>query len=113
MPGVQAAVRAWAAEHITPHTDFLMVGHTDRSHPHYHVALRSVRYDGRRVHAAPAEVQAWRQTFAHELTQHGVMALATPRRELVERALALKQQLVDVPPLEPPRLEPPRHRLSL
>lgn len=111
MPVVQAAVRAWAAEHVAPHTDFLMAPHIDRNHPHYHVALRSVRYDGQRVHASPAEVQAWRRTFAHELNQHGVMALASPRHEIVERALALRQQLADVSMLEPPRQEPPRPRL--
>lgn len=86
---VAAATRLWAQMHMSGHTEWLSVQHTDRSHMHSHVAVRAVRLDGYRLTSTPAEIQAWRETFALALRAEGITADATPRRELAERALAL------------------------
>jgi len=93
---VVEATRAWARQHISPTTEWFAVQHADRSHFHSHVAVRAVQVNGYRVEAAPQEVQAWRETFAHSLRQQGVMADATPRREKVQRILAQRHELQDV-----------------
>lgn len=81
------ATRAWAREHISPTTEWFAVQHADRAHYHSHVAVRIVQLDGYRVRATLDDVQEWRETFARSLQQRGVEALATPRREKVQRDL--------------------------
>lgn len=104
LPAVTEAARTWAHQNL-PHTDWLLVTHADRAHPHVHVSVRSVQDDGRRVRAAPAEVQRWREDFAQALRAQGIPALATPRREKVEQLL--RREPEPVPELAP------RYRLVL
>lgn len=73
------AARTWAHESL-PNNDWLMVRHEDKDHPHVHVTVRAVGYDGRRLVTGPADLQRWRETFARELRRHGVEAEATPRQ---------------------------------
>lgn len=73
------AARAWARESL-PNNDWLMVRHEDKDHPHVHVTIRAVGYDGRRLVTGPADLQKWRETFARELRRHGIEAEATPRQ---------------------------------
>ncbi|NPD70342.1 relaxase/mobilization nuclease domain-containing protein (plasmid) [Lichenicola cladoniae] len=73
------AARTWARESL-PNNDWLMVRHEDKDHPHVHVTVRAVGYDGRRLVTGPADLQRWRETFARELRRHGIEAEATPRQ---------------------------------
>lgn len=76
---VHEAARTWARETL-PNNDWLLVRHEDKDHPHVHVTVRAVGYDGRRLVTGPADLQRWRETFARELRRHGVKAEATPRQ---------------------------------
>jgi len=94
---VVEATRVWARQHISPTTEWFAVQHADRSHFHSHVAVRAVQVNGYRVAGTLPEIQSWRETFAQSLRQQGVMAEATPRREKVQRILAQRQELQDMP----------------
>lgn len=107
LPAVTAAARAWAHEHLSHRTEWLMVPHADRAHPHVHFAVRAVQQDGRRLTVGPQEVQAWRVAFARELGTLGIEAEATPRREKVQRLMAQRQAP------EIPRPEMPELRMAL
>lgn len=80
-PGlVLRAVRTFADKAFGDERQYVMVLHTDQQHPHVHLTLKTRGFDGRNLHPRKADLQAWREGFAHELRQLGVTAEATPRR---------------------------------
>ncbi len=76
---VHEAARTWARQSL-PNNDWLLVRHEDKDHPHVHLTVRAVGYDGKRLVTGPADLQRWRETFARELRRFGVEAEATPRQ---------------------------------
>lgn len=76
---VHEAARTWARESL-PNNDWLLVRHEDKDHPHVHLTVRAVGYDGKRLVTGPADLQRWRETFARELRRLGIEAEATPRQ---------------------------------
>jgi type IV secretion system T-DNA border endonuclease VirD2 len=77
---VEAAARSWARETLGGRYDWIMARHDDTNHPHVHVTVRAVGYDGRRLAPGPDDLQAWRERFARELRRLGIEAEATPRQ---------------------------------
>lgn len=77
---VLRAVRTFADKTFGDERQYVMVLHTDQRHPHVHLTLKTRGFDGRNLHPRKADLQAWREGFAHELRQLGVAAEATPRR---------------------------------
>lgn len=77
---VQRAASAWAANILGDRYDYLVTRHDDQDHPHVHVTVRAVGYDGRRLRATRADLQAWREHFAEKLRERGIEAEATPRK---------------------------------
>lgn len=77
---VEDAARSWATETFKGTHDWVMVRHDDTDHPHCHVSVRAVGYDGRRLAPGPADLQTWRENFAGQLRRHGIEAEATPRQ---------------------------------
>lgn len=77
---VEAAAQSWARETFADTHDWLMARHDDNTHPHVHLTVRAVGYDGRRLAPGPATLQQWRTRFAQELRRLGVDAEATPRQ---------------------------------
>lgn len=80
---VQAAAREFARREFANHA-YVAVLHqpesdpkTDR--PHVHLAVRAEGIDGRRLNPRKADLQRWRESFAHALAERGVEALATRR----------------------------------
>lgn len=59
---------------------YALVLHTDQAHPHVHLTVKTRGYDGKNLNPRKADLQAWRESFAHELRALGVAAEATPRR---------------------------------
>lgn len=76
---VHDAARSWARATLAEY-DWLLVRHDDRDHPHVHLTVRAVGPNGKRLTAGPADLQRWREGFAHELRRLGVEAEATPRK---------------------------------
>jgi type IV secretory pathway VirD2 relaxase len=77
---VRDAVRAFAVETFGGRHDFVFVQHLDDAHPHVHLTVRSLGYDGQRLNPRKGDLATWREQFAAELRLRGVDAEATPRR---------------------------------
>jgi type IV secretory pathway VirD2 relaxase len=77
---VHAAARAFAARAFGETFDYGLVLHTDAGHPHVHIAVRRLGWNGERLNPKKADLQAWRELFAQALRDLGVAAEATPRR---------------------------------
>lgn len=77
---VKDAVRAFAFETFGRRHDYVFVQHLDDEHPHVHLTVRSLGYEGNRLNPRKADLAAWREQFAGELRLRGVEAEATPRR---------------------------------
>ena len=77
---VEAAARTWARDTLGGKYDWVMARHDDTGHPHVHITVRAVGYDGKRLAPGPADLQQWRERFAAELRRLGVEAEATPRQ---------------------------------
>nr|WP_319247200.1 relaxase/mobilization nuclease domain-containing protein [uncultured Celeribacter sp.] len=85
MPGfvnaetVKDSVRAVAVEAFGGHYDYVMALHTDTRHPHVHLTVRTVGYDGVKLNLRKDDLQHLRDIFAEKLRGHGVEAESTPR----------------------------------
>ena len=77
---VKDAARAFAIDTFGGNHDFVFVQHLDDKHPHVHLTVRSLGYNGKRLNPRKADLQIWRERFAGELRLRGIEAEATPRR---------------------------------
>lgn len=75
---VYEAVKATAAIEFAGH-QWVMGQHFDEPQVHCHVAVKAVGDDGVRLNPRKADLQRWRERFAHELRMRGVEAEATRR----------------------------------
>ena len=87
---VFAAVRATAESEFAGH-QWAMGQHFDEPQVHCHVSVKAEGMDGVRLNPRKADLQRWRERFAHELRERGVEAEAT------RRASRLHQQRVNKP----------------
>jgi Relaxase/Mobilisation nuclease domain len=76
---VLAAAKNFAREEFGGKHRYAMVLHTDEPHPHVHMVVRSMGYDGRRLRIRKDTLREWRSEFARHLRQQGVAANATER----------------------------------
>jgi hypothetical protein len=76
---VLAAVKNFAQEEFGAKHRYAMVLHTDEPHPHVHMVVRSMGYDGRRLRIRKDTLRDWRREFARHLRDQGVAANATER----------------------------------
>lgn len=77
---VAAAAASFARTEFGGKHDYMLVHHEDTEHPHAHLTVRTVGYDGRCLNPRKADLQHWREGFAEALRTRGVEAEATPRR---------------------------------
>jgi hypothetical protein len=76
---VLAAVKDFAREEFGAKHRYVMVLHTDEPHPHVHMVVKAMGYDGTRLNIRKATLREWRRQFAQHLRDHGVAANATER----------------------------------
>ena len=76
---VLAAVKDFAREEFGAKHRYAMVLHTDEPHPHVHMVVRAMGYDGTRLNIKKAMLREWRREFARHLREQGVAANATER----------------------------------
>jgi hypothetical protein len=76
---VLAAVQNFAREEFGAKHRYAMVLHTDEPHPHVHMVVRAMGYDGQRLNIRKATLRGWRREFARHLRDQGVAANATER----------------------------------
>lgn len=77
---VRQAARQFAKAHFGKNHEYVLALHTDAPHPHCHVTVKCLGFDGMRLNPRKADLQAWREGFADKLRDQGVDAEATPRR---------------------------------
>jgi hypothetical protein len=76
---VLAAVKNFAREEFGAKHRYAMVLHTDEPHPHVHLVVKAMGYDGKRLNIRKATLREWRREFARHLRVQGVAANATER----------------------------------
>ncbi|MEN5229735.1 relaxase/mobilization nuclease domain-containing protein [Brevundimonas naejangsanensis] len=74
------AARAFAAEVFADRFAYVFALHDEGRHPHVHLTVQSLGRDGERLNPRKADLQVWRERFAHALRARGIEAEATPRR---------------------------------
>ncbi|WP_420469960.1 relaxase/mobilization nuclease domain-containing protein [Brevundimonas sp. FT23042] len=74
------AARAFAGEVFSDRFAYVFALHDEGRHPHVHLTLQSLGRDGARLNPRKADLQVWRERFAHALRERGIDAEATPRR---------------------------------
>ena len=77
---LQDAARAFAADVFGDRFPYVFALHDEGRHPHVHLTVRMFGRDGERLNPRKADLQAWREQFAHRLRERSVEAEATPRR---------------------------------
>ena len=77
---VKNAVREFTKSTFSKNHEYVFALHTDDPHPHCHVTVKCLGFDGRRLNPKKADLQQWREGFADKLRDQGVDAEATPRR---------------------------------
>ena len=77
---VRKAAREFAKATFGQNHEYVFALHTDEPHPHCHVTVKCLGFDGTRLNPRKADLQAWREGFADKLRDQGIDADATPRR---------------------------------
>lgn len=77
---LQDAARAFASATFGDRFPYVFALHDEGRHPHVHLTVRMLGRDGERLNPRKADLQAWREGFAHALRERSVEAEATPRR---------------------------------
>ena len=68
---------AAAARELFEGHKYVFVLHEDQGAPHVHLAVKADRSDGVRLNPRKADLDRWRATFARELQDRGINAVAT------------------------------------
>jgi type IV secretory pathway VirD2 relaxase len=76
---LKAAVRSFAKAQFGKNYQYVMAQHTDADHPHVHLTVKCLGFDGRRLQVKKGDPQIWRERFAEQLRYQGIEAEATPR----------------------------------
>jgi hypothetical protein len=90
---LQDAAWAFARETFWDRFVWVMALHDEGRHPHVHLTVRSLGADGERLNPRKADLQLWRERFAHALRARSIEAEATPRRA---RAVTRKAERLPV-----------------
>ena len=94
---VKDSARAFAADEFKEF-QYIFASHEDEKHPHVHLIVKAVAYDGIRLNPRKADLQLWRERFAEQLRDRGIEANATPRkaRGVVKKAEKQAVQNIDL-----------------
>jgi type IV secretory pathway VirD2 relaxase len=76
---VRQGARGFAAKTFGENHEYVFALHTDEPHPHVHITVKMLGFDGTRLNPRKADLQNWREAFAQEMRDQGVEAEATPR----------------------------------
>lgn len=76
---VKNAARAFAKETFSRNHEYMFALHTDEPHPHVHLTVKMLGFDGKRLNPRKADLRQWRKDFAQAMRDQGVDADATPR----------------------------------
>jgi len=77
--GVTSAAREFARIQFGENHQFVFAAHDDERHPHVHLCVKALGFNGTRLNPRKADLQCWREQFAEQLRSNGIEANATPR----------------------------------
>lgn len=77
---VKNATRDFAGSTFGRNHEYVFALHTDELHPHCHLTVKCLGFDGTRLNPRKDDLQDWREKFADSLRDQGIDAEATPRR---------------------------------
>jgi type IV secretory pathway VirD2 relaxase len=77
---VKDAARAFTRTAFGANHEYVFALHTDEPHPHVHVTVKTLGFNGRRLHVGKDTAQEWREQFAQAMRDQGFDAEATPRQ---------------------------------
>lgn len=82
-PGTDAeavllASREFAKKTFAENHEYVLALHTDEESPHVHLIVKTLGFDGKRLHIERQHSQQWRESFAAALRDQGTEAEATP-----------------------------------
>lgn len=83
---VKDAARYFARSEFAENHAYVFAAHDDEKHPHVHLCVKSLGFDGCRLNPRKADLQHWRERFAEALREQGIEANATPRKARTARA---------------------------
>lgn len=101
---VRLAVREFTKD-VFHNYEYVFSLHTDEDHPHCHVAVKCLGFDGKRLNPRKEDLELWREKFAEKLLDQGVYAEASPRRS---RGVILKPVNKIVKQIEKERINKPQ-----
>lgn len=97
--GVKDAARIFAGAEFGMNYAYVFAAHDDEKHPHVHLCVKSLGFDGARLNPRKADLQRWRERFAEALHERGIEANATPRasrgvgqKSIVQAELHMKKE---------------------
>lgn len=76
---VKDAARDFAQRTFSDNHQYVFVLHTDEKHPHVHLTVKALGFDGTKLNPRKADLQRYREEFAQAMREQGVEAEATPR----------------------------------
>lgn len=77
---VKEAVREFTKATFSHNYEYVFALHTDEPHPHCHITVKCLGFDGRQLNPRKDDLQEWREVFADKLRDQGIDAEATGRR---------------------------------
>lgn len=89
---VTSAAKEFAKLQFGENHQFVFATHDDERHPHVHLCVKALGFDGTRLNPRKADLQLWREQFAERLRHHGIEANATPRFARAQAKNPLRQQ---------------------
>lgn len=100
---VKRAARDFAAAEFSGH-QYAMALHTydtdpdpkPAKHPHVHLVVKVESMTGIRLNPRKADLQRWREGFAHALGAHGIEATATPRLARLNLNRGMKKPVLEM-----------------
>lgn len=76
---VRDGARNFAKEAFGKNHEYVFALHDDQNHPHVHITVKMLGFDGKRLHIGKEDPQKFREIFAQAMREQGVDAEATPR----------------------------------
>lgn len=99
--GVTQAAREFARIEFSGNHQYVLATHYDECHPHVHLCIKALGFDGTRLNPRKADLQQWREQFAEALRARGIEANATSRLARGVKRIAKRQQEVHIAKRKP------------
>lgn len=102
---VKESVRRFARKEFSANYQYVFAFHEDTKKPHVHLTVKTLGFDGKRLHIKKGQPQLWREQWVKELGIEGIEAEATSRAERGVVLKSIKQALVHIRERTTPKVD--------